>query len=60
MIGQEIRNACGYISIAFHSQGYFRKAIEYHEKHLKITMEVGDRPGDEKGYQNLPYAYTSH
>ena len=59
MIGQEIGHAYGYISIAFHSQGYFRKAIEYHEKHLKITMEVGDRAGEEKGYQNLAYAFQS-
>ena len=50
MIGQEIGEAYECISIAFHSQGYFRKAIEYHEKYLKITMEVGDRAGQEKGY----------
>ena len=59
MIGQEIGNAYGYISIAFQSQGCSRKAIEYHEKHLKITMEVGDRAGEEKGHQNLAYAFQS-
>ena len=57
VIGQEIGNAYGYIGIAFHSIGYFRKAIEYHEKHLKVAMEIGDRAGEEKGYRNLAYAY---
>ena len=49
MIGQRIGQAYEHLSIAFHSQGYFRKVIEC-EKHLKITMEIGDCAGEEKGY----------
>ena len=27
---------------AYQSLGYYRKAIEYHEKRLKISREIGD------------------
>ena len=33
--------------------GNFQKAVEYHEKHLKIAKEVGDRAGEGKAYSNL-------
>ena len=39
--------------------GDFRKAIEYLERHLKITKEVGDRAGEGKAYCNLGIAYYS-
>ena len=33
--------------------------MEYHEKHLKIAKEVGDRSGEGKAYGNLGNAYHS-
>ena len=33
--------------------GDFRKAIEYHEQHVKILKEVGDRAGEGRAYGNL-------
>ena len=34
-------------------------AIEYHEKHLKIALERGDRNGEGKAYGNVGIAYRS-
>ena len=39
--------------------GDYRKAIEYYEKHLKITIEVGDRRGEGRAYGNLGNAHDS-
>ena len=39
--------------------GDFRKAIEYLERHLKITKEVGDRAGEARAYRNLGAAHYS-
>ena len=39
--------------------GDFRKAIEYHEKHLEIAIEVGDRMGEGHAYGSLGNAYQS-
>ena len=39
------------------SLGDFQKSIEYHERHLKISKEVGDRAGEGKAYGNLGKAY---
>ena len=47
------------LGIAYYSLGDFRKAIEYHERHLKISKEVGDRAGEGKAYGNLGNAYDS-
>ena len=33
------------------------KAIEYHEKHLKNAIQIGDRRGDRRAYENLGNAY---
>ena len=41
------------------SLGDFRKAIEYHEKDLKIAIEIGDRAGEGRAYGNLGNAYRS-
>ena len=38
-------------------QGDFRKAIEYHEYHLKIAKEIGDWAGEGGTYGNLGNAY---
>ncbi|XP_044170137.1 tetratricopeptide repeat protein 28-like [Acropora millepora] len=43
----------------FYAEGDFRKAIEYHEKHLKIAREVGDRVGEGNAYGSLGNAYRS-
>ena len=45
------------LGIAFYSLGDFRKAIEYHERHHKISKEGGDRAGGGKAYGNLGNAY---
>ena len=37
----------------YFSLGDFRKAIEYHEKHLKIAIEIGDRAGEGRANGNL-------
>ena len=37
--------------------GRYQKAIEYHEKHLKIAKEVGDRAGEGAAFGNLGIAY---
>ncbi|XP_044171785.1 tetratricopeptide repeat protein 28-like, partial [Acropora millepora] len=39
--------------------GDYRKAIKYHEKHLKIAIEIGDRGGEGGAYGNLGNAYQS-
>ena len=44
----------------FHqSMGDYRKAIEYHKIHLKITLEIGDRAGEGRAYGNLGITYDS-
>ena len=53
---KDFQNALG---IAYYSLGDFQKAIEYHERHLKISKEVGDRAGEGKAYCNLGIAYYS-
>ena len=35
------------------------KAIEYHERDLKISKEVGDRAGEGRAYCNLGNVYDS-
>ena len=48
----------GLSSLSF-SLGDFRKANEYHKKHLKIKKKIGDKPGKGRGYGNLGNAYRS-
>ena len=38
---------------AYHVQGDFRKAIEYHVQHLAIAKEMEHRAGEGNGYGNL-------
>ena len=33
-------NACRSLGTVYFSQGDFQKAIEYHEKHLKVAKEI--------------------
>jgi len=44
---------------AYHVQGDFRKAIEYHVQHLAIAKEMEHRAGEGNGYGNLGNAYFS-
>ena len=46
MIGPEEGGAYGNLGNAYYSLGDFGKAIEYHEKCLKIAIEIGDRAGE--------------
>ena len=47
------------LGVAYYSLGDFRKSIEYHERHLKISKEVGDRAGESIAYCNLGIAYRN-
>ena len=49
--------AYGNLGNAYDSLGDFQKAIEYHERHLKISKEVGNRAGEGKAYCNLGNAH---
>ena len=49
----------GNLGKAYFSLGDFRKAVEYHEKHLKIAIEIGDRAGEGQAYGNLGNAFRS-
>ena len=44
---------------AYYSLSDFRKAIEYHERDLKIAKEIGDRGGEGRAYANRANAYCS-
>ena len=46
--GDRVKEAKIYciLGYAYHSLGDFQKAIEYHERRLKISKEVGDRAGE--------------
>ena len=59
MIGPGKGQAYGNLGTAYQSLGDFRKAIEYHEKHLKIAIEIGDRTGEGRGYGSLGIPYQS-
>ena len=37
--------------------GQFKTAIEYHQRHLEIAKEVGDKAGEGRGYCDLGNAY---
>ena len=39
-------NTYGNLGNAYHSLGDFKKAIEYHNLHLKIDKKVGDKHGE--------------
>ena len=51
--------AYGNLGNAFGSLGDFRKAIDYHEKHLETAKEIGDRAGQGEAYGSLGSAYDS-
>ena len=41
----------------YHGLVEFKKAIKYHQRHLEIAKEVGDKAGEGRGYGNLGNAY---
>ena len=43
----------------FHTRGELGKAIERHEKDLKIAIEMGDRAAEGEAYGNLGCTYDS-
>ena len=47
------------VRLTDHALGNYRKAIEYHEKSLKIAIEIGDRDREGRTYANLGIAYIS-
>ena len=51
--------AYGILGNAYQSLGNFQKAIEYHEKDLKIAKKGGDVSGEGGAYCNLGNAYQS-
>ena len=59
--GDRDRKGGAYRSLgnAFQLLGDYRKAIEYHEKHLKIALEVCDWGGEGVAYGRLSNAYHS-
>ncbi|CAH3177379.1 unnamed protein product [Porites lobata] len=61
-IGDPFVNFKGFqhaLGIAYYRLGDFRKAIEYHERHLEISKEMGDRAGEGRACCNLGNAYYS-
>ena len=46
------------IAIVGKELGDYRKSIEYHEKHLKIAIEIGDRSG-QRAYGSLGNSYDA-
>ena len=52
-------NAYGSFGNAYQSLGDYRKAIEFHEKQLKIATEIGDRDGEGNAYGSLGNACQS-
>ena len=52
-------SANAYLGNAHYSLGDFLKAIEYHERDLKISKEVGDRAREGGAYGNLGNVFDS-
>ena len=51
--------AYGNLGTAYLSLGDLKKAIEYHNLHLKIAKEVGDKHGEGIAYGSLGSAYLT-
>ena len=55
LFGRAYRN----LSCAYQSLGDSQRAIEYHNQHISIAKEIGDRAAEGCGYGNLGDAYES-
>ena len=51
--------ACCNLGNAYNSINDFQKAIDYHERDLKISRKIGDRAGEGEACGNLGYAYDN-
>ena len=47
--------AYGNLCVAYRSLGDFRKATKYHENHLRIAIEIGDRAGEGRAGEGRAY-----
>ena len=47
------------LGILYYQIGSYKKAIEYHEKALEISRNIGDRKGEGNGLGNLGNAYRN-
>ena len=45
--------------LVYKSLSDYQKSIEYHKKHLKTAIEIGDRSGGGRGYGSIGIAYMS-
>lgn len=65
MIAKDVGNktlegaACGNLGLAYRALGDLKKAIDYHEYHLKIAKEVGDKVGEGGAYGNLENVFRA-
>ena len=55
LFGRAYRN----LGCAYQSLGDSQRAIEYHNPHISIAKEIGDRVEEGCGYANLDDAYES-
>ena len=60
MIGVEKEQPSGNLGICYRSLGDYRKSIEYHGKHLKIAIEMGDRGGVGGAHLEISVFVTGH
>ena len=52
-------NTYASLGCTYHNVGQFNTAIKYHQRHLEIAKEVGDKVGEGISYGNLGNAYHS-
>ena len=52
-----ITNSSSNLGNAYQGLGQFKTAIQYHQRHLEIAKEVGDKAGEGISYGNLGNAY---
>ena len=45
--------------IAHNSLGNYQEALIYHQKHLDIALQLGDKGGEGKAYSTLVIAHNS-
>ena len=50
-------NSSSILGNAYQGLGQFKTAIQYHQRHLAIAKEVGDKAEEGRGYCNLGNAY---